>query len=234
MSCTTSDAFIALGTILGGVGALIAGLAARRALDTWRTQLKAQTRFESAKRLMIAAHELAQAFHAARNPFVLGGERPAKYAAKNDDEMTSDERADSQRQVFKARWEPVRLSGAKISGLLPEVRALLPLEIAKAADDLLMPAWKLRISMDDYVELVRTETGPGSAPSAQVNTEWKRLRSDVFGQEPKPGVEIDNRLTIEFARCHEHLVRTLQPYVEMVDTNPARARPSFMRRLREK
>lgn len=62
--------------LTAGVGALVAGIAAWRALNTWRAQQKGEARFDSAKRLPIAAHDPAQAFYAARNPVILAAEFP--------------------------------------------------------------------------------------------------------------------------------------------------------------
>ena len=41
--------------LTAGVGALVAGIAAWRALHTWRAQQKGEARFDSAKRLLMAA-----------------------------------------------------------------------------------------------------------------------------------------------------------------------------------
>jgi len=219
MICLDADTFIAFGTMLGGAGALIAGVAAGRALNTWRTQLKSQTRFDTAKRLLIAAHDLAERFHAARSPFILSTERSARFGLREERDMTPSERADCYREIFKGRWEPVRVRAATVIGLLPEIQTLFPPDMAEATRQLLTPAWKLRVSMGDYVDLLETETGPAAAePAGRISQEWLRVRLDVFGSEPRPTMGTDNPLTLEFIKHHEALAKKVRPYVELSDT----------------
>lgn len=210
---TVADYMTAVGALLGGIGAVVAGIAACRALNTWRAQLNGQARFEVAKRLLTAAHDFAEQFHGAR---LLLPMEPELVKVIADQEATPSQRADAYEHRFKARWEPVEASGAIMSGLLPEARALLGPETAEAAEALLRTATTLRTGMSLYVSMVR-ENRMGSSDASQdpaKRATWEKARKDVYSDDPYSGSPNDNPLTQNFDAQQEKLLKLLRPPVE--------------------
>jgi hypothetical protein len=212
MACSSSaEILTAVGTLIAGAGAAVAAYAGIQALGAWHKQLHGQTRFDTAKRLLIAAHDLAEQFYGARNPFTLSSEYPPGYTSRPASEVTPKEKAAALEAVFQKRWEPVRVRCGSILGLLPETRALLSADVYTAARELLQVALRLKMSMGEYIEY---ELDADDSP--QMNAERRRVRRDVYGTEPKAGEEAsDNPLTKDFVARHEALVNALRPYVDM-------------------
>lgn len=210
---TVTDYLTAIGALLGGGGALVAGIAAYRALNTWRAQLNGQARFDVAKRLLTGAHDLAEKFHSARSRGIVESRLAAVLA---NPQASAGQKAGEYVMAFDARWEPVRACGAYMVGLIPEANALLCGDIANAADALLDSVYRLRASMDEFVSYVR-DFGMGGADadeSTEVRSEWVRVRKDVYSYDPRRNPEADNPLTQEFVERHETLVKLLRPHVE--------------------
>lgn len=214
MASGVADYITATGALLGGAGALVAGVAAWRALNTWRAQLRGEARFDTAKRLLTAAHDLAHQFHAARSPLISAGEFPAEYRNEPNTQQTAAERADAYAHVFNARWEPVRVSCLGIVGLLPEVRALLPPEVAKYAETLLDPPRELQGAMEFYVVLQRMDVEGDLKSDQHLQEEWRRVRGLVYASAPKDSVDPDNPLSKAFMERHKVLIEALKPHIE--------------------
>lgn len=206
---TVTDYLTAIGALLGGGGALVAGIAACRALNTWRAQLNGQARFDVAKRLLTAAHDLAERFHDARSRVLL---EPDLAAALENPQASPSQRATAFGKAFDARWEPVRACGAGMVGLLPEASALLSRDIAEAARALLESTYTLRSMMADYVSMVQDYADQDQDP--RVKAEWVRVRRGVYSSDPRRSPEPDNPLTQEFVGRHEALTKLLRPHVE--------------------
>ena len=210
---TFTDYLIGVGTLIGGAGAFIAGIAACRALGTWRGKLHGEARFDLAKRLLIAAHDFAEKFHDARSRVIV---EPGLAAVLNNPEATGPQRAGAYEMAFDARWEHVRVSGAQLLSLLPEAKSLLPPNVAEAANELLKVSTTLRASMAEFVGLVRDYnmggTKPDLPPGAQA--EWHRVRKDVYSSDPRNNPDTDNPLTQQFIERHEALVKVVRPYIE--------------------
>jgi len=194
-------------TISAVAVAVIGGLA----LGTWRRQLKGQTRFDTAKRLLIASHELAHRFHLARNPFTSSSEFPANYNSIAPNQRTDADEREAWAFIFNARWQPVREAYANIEGLLPEARAMLSEEAADAGDQMLGCARQLHFWMTEFVRLFTT----APADPTQATKLQKEARDAVFAAIPQPGVEVDNRLTLELMERQSALVAALKPYIDM-------------------
>lgn len=210
---TFTDYLVGVGTLIGGAGALIAGIAAWRALGTWRAKLNGESRFDLAKRLLIAAHDFAEKFHDARSRVIL---EPDLAAVLNNPAATGAQRSGAYEMAFDARWEHVRISGAQLLSLLPEAKSLLPPNVADTANELLKVSTTLRASMGEFVGLVRDynmgSTKPDLPPGAQA--EWHRVRKDVYSSDPRNNPDTDNPLTQQFIERHEALVKIVRPFVE--------------------
>ncbi len=215
MASGIADYITAAGALLGGVGALVAGIAAWRALNTWRDQLNGQARFDTAKRLLTAAHDFAEKFHGARARILI---EPQHNAVLSNPKATALQRADECERMLTARWAPVHASGANMLGILPEARALLPAGTAEAAEGLFDSANTLRTGMGLYVSMVADyRMGCSDADTdVKVQAEWRRVRKQVYSSDPRRSSEpeSDNPLTREFVERHEVLVKLLEPHIQ--------------------
>lgn len=209
----TADRITAAGTLLGGIGALVAGIAACRALNTWRANLKGEARFDVAKRLLSAAHDFAEKFHGARSRGIL---EPELTDVLSNPQASASQRADAYEHAFDARWEPVRAAGANMLVLMPEARAMLPAGTAEAAEALLELANRLRAAMQTYASYVRDYGMGGSDPDQhpKIDAEWLRVRKEVHSSHPRRTPEPDNPLTQDFVKRYTALLELLKPLVE--------------------
>lgn len=217
----SSNVLETLATVITAFAAVGTLFIAYRALETWRAQIKGQTRFELARKLMTAVNDMAQKFHAARSPVIIAHEFPEAYNARNARDISDHDRANATRDALWKRYKPVNDAGSVIVGLLPEVRTLFPEEIATATEAFLDPPWSLRAHMEVYVDQIRH--GNVEAQLAQGDPEaMARLRGErreqheaVFASPPRPGQPIQNPLTIELLGKHEALAVLLRPYLEL-------------------
>lgn len=209
MASGVADCITAAGALLGGAGAVVAGIAACRALNTWRAQLNGQARFDLARRLLTAVHDLAEKFHDARSRGIV---EPGLGAVLENPQASAPQRAAAFGRAFDGRWKPVRICGAGITGLIPEASALLSPDIAEGARALLDSTYTLRLMMADYVRIVQDYADQDQ--DAKVKAEWLRVRKGVYSSDPWRNPEVDNPLTQEFMKRHEVLVNLLRPYVE--------------------
>jgi hypothetical protein len=113
------DLVIALAAAVGaGVGVL--------GLKAWRRQLKGNTEYELARRLLRAVYRVRNALQNVRNPFISSGEivQALKDAGKAPEEIKRDlAKAEVDGAVYAARWKPVAdaISELQVEALEAEV-----------------------------------------------------------------------------------------------------------------
>jgi hypothetical protein len=217
--CVTNESLTAIGTLVGGAAAVVAAVVGWRALGTWRTQLRARGRYDAAKRLLTASHDLAEKFHAARSPFMFGNDSPSGYSDKPSGQRSAAEDREVWTKFLTARWEPVRVASVAVQAIVPEIKALFPTDVANATADLFGPVTDYRVALDDYVRLTEESHSFHSLPEAMQerhHDEMVKVRHDVFSPGPNRDGSSDNALTNEFTQKQEALAKLLQPFIDVV------------------
>jgi hypothetical protein len=182
--------------------AVALAVCAGMALDTWRRQLKGQTRFDTAKRLLIASHALAQKFHNARSaPLIIV--------------------SDSQRSKMKiyadamsARSEPLGKCVSDVEGLIPEARGLLSDAVADAANGMVGCTDELKFAMFRYVMMAGTDQPLDSHAIAGSEADLRQAEAAIFADPLAPGGE-DHELPRQFKEHQRALIAALKPFIEM-------------------
>jgi hypothetical protein len=212
----TPDCWAVITTLIQTISAVAVAVIAGLALGTWRKQLKGQTRFDAATRLSITSHRLAQTFHGARNRFIHWNELPTDYNNNRPNEGSVDDDKRAYRAACNARWRPVGECYATIEGLLPEVRALLPDEVADTTERLLGCARQRYFWMGEYADSMDLESQTNSRPVGEhLAKQRKAGMKTVFAAIPQQGAEIDTPLTLERLERHRTLGTTLKRFIDI-------------------
>ncbi|GIV46059.1 MAG: hypothetical protein KatS3mg036_0877 [Ignavibacterium sp.] len=115
---TIKDIILLLVAIIGASSAIIG-------LKTWRKQLKGNTEYQLARRLMIAVYKSRDYVKLVRNPFMDGGEISQAFKEKNEDvphHQDAKYGVKVDRAVYSMRWNKLNeaLSELKIELLEAE------------------------------------------------------------------------------------------------------------------
>lgn len=118
-------------------GCAIAGATvALRGLNTWNRQLKGQTEYELARRLLRATYKFREAINVVRAPFMLGSEMPEP---PEDDPAASSpakKRWYGTAKAYEKRWEHVSKARSELEAELIEAEVIWGADIRKSFSDL--------------------------------------------------------------------------------------------------
>jgi hypothetical protein len=141
------DILLILVAILGAIVAILG-------LNTWRKQLKGNSEYELARRLLKSIYELREAIQIVRNPLISPEEMVESY--KNADASdTNDQLFDSKINiyVYQYRWNDISKSISNLNVDLLEAEVLWGKEIKNLANNILKLVSELRFGIKDFLEL---------------------------------------------------------------------------------
>ncbi len=187
-----------IASLVTALAAVWAAAAATTGLNVWKTQLRGNAEYETARRALRAALAVRQNVRYVRAPFIPVGEIVTAFNNAGIDPTTvkipGDERTDH--LVYQARWKPVAEAMLTLEAELLEAEVLWGKELQSAFDQLRRMASKLLFAIEHHVRRRATHPYPEPAMTEfdieQMGILYSGQEDDQFARELDEGV---NRLT---------------------------------------
>jgi hypothetical protein len=175
-----------------------------RGLDTWRRQLKGQTEYDLARRVLVSLFKFRDAIYAVRHPAMWVSESPTM-PDDNKKSLTREEVLHAGRMgEYEKRWERLNEPRSSLYADLIEAEAIWGPELKKLFDPIYGLQSELRVNLEMHLELVDPNT-PQEDKDAIAEIEPKKRRRMIYDR-----LSTDHD---DFRRQFEDAVKQIEEYL---------------------
>ncbi|WP_442498807.1 hypothetical protein [Methylobacter sp. sgz302048] len=186
--------------------AIVGGYVGWNGLNTWRRQLKGNTEYELAKKLLRSIYELREAIASVRHPFMQYSQEPEMPQEKLKELSGKEKQWHAMAQAYQKRWESVPKSKLSLDTALLEAEVVWGQRIVEITSPLNGLIGELLWAIEDHLEAMNPNShyeNPGAeeikkrkrimyARGASDQDEYKKRLEDIIKSienELKPHIE---------------------------------------------
>lgn len=157
------------------VCAVIAAGAAWRGLNTWKRQLRGQTEYELARRVLRAAYKFREGIKGVRSPVMWGHERPQPPEGDASASSSEGKQWFGTFKAYEKRWERVFEARTELEAELLEAEAVWDAEVRKSFDPLFDLENELYFHTMEYLDGLNPDSR-----TPEMTSEEKRQKREVL------------------------------------------------------
>jgi len=160
----SAEGITAIAAVIGASSGLAGVFVAWAGLRTWRAQLRGNTEYDLARRVLRGVFKVRDALQSVRNPFISSGEflLAAREAGRDPNSSSAFSDPLSQELVYDRRWKAVAAAQAELQIELLEAEVLWGAPIRDLDLQLRKPVAELYVAMVQYLRALSSPPHPGS------------------------------------------------------------------------
>ncbi|MDD2540341.1 MAG: hypothetical protein PHH28_04770 [Desulfuromonadaceae bacterium] len=183
-------AWVSIGKdVILSISAIVSVSLAIYGLKSWQRELAGKTRFEAARRLLLAVYKIREEFWTARNPFIPAAEFPSGWTGSYN--RSTEEEFQANLHVYKHRWEQLMATIQDLEASSLEAEVLWGQHIKVKTDEILECLSTYRTSIDSKLDSIRSGSGGSDhefTKSVQQNLHATRKGTDQLSKKMKDAI----------------------------------------------
>jgi hypothetical protein len=192
------------------VTAIIASYVGLKGLDTWQRQLKGNTEYDLAKRLLKIVYELREAIAYVRHPFIQYSQEPNLLEEKREGLSQREKEWYAMVQAYGKKWEYVAKAQTDLQTILFEAEAIWGGEIVEKVMYLIKLVNELSFAIQENLEARRP-----NLDSERFNAEEnKRTNEIMLARSPAEAEKDEYKKSLDavISSIEEHLKSHIQQH----------------------